>query len=78
MNRPARDLLSALTQPHGDLFCGTVGERDGTDALRVHTARDEMLDPRDEAVGLARTRAGDDEYRAEGRFDCATLLGEGR
>ena len=81
VNGPACDGFGlgaqGVLEPGRDLACCTVGERDGTDPVRIESAVGEMLDPRDEAIGLARPGTRDDEDWAERRFDCETLLGEG-
>ena len=81
VNGAARDCFGlgaeGVLEPGRDLARCTVGECNGTDPVRIESAGDEMLDPRDEAIGLARPGARDDEDWAEWRFDCETLLGEG-
>jgi hypothetical protein len=80
----AGDLLGRgadlATEPRRDLVGGLVGECDSADAgRREPLAGDEVPDAGDQAVRLARARAGDDEDRAEGGLDCAALgIGRGQ
>ena len=61
-------------EPLGDLVGGLGGEGDGTDAPRLQTEpADEILDPGDQAVGLAGSRPRDDERGAGLGFDGAEL-----
>src|SRR3954454_23725441 len=68
-------MAPSLVEPGGDLLGGLVGEGDrqdppGRDVVPV----DEALDPADETMGLAGTGAGDDQNRAQRRFDGPELL----
>src|SRR5258705_6500524 len=65
-----------LLEPHRDLFSGTIGERDGADAMRIDAGVDEMLNARDQAEGLAGTRPRDDEHGAHRSVNGKALIGK--
>ena len=73
VNGPAPYVVGIAT---GNLLGGAVGEGDGADAVRADTARDQMLDARGEAVGLARTGSSDDEHGSHRSFDGEALIGK--
>ena len=81
VNRPARDRFGLVPQrlfePPSDLLGGAIGECDGADAVRIDPGGDEMLDAGDETIRLPGTRAGDDQDRAEARFDGEALARQG-
>jgi hypothetical protein len=74
VDRPPADIVA---QARRDLLGGAVREGDSADAVRLEPLIDEMLDSLDEAERFAGAGPGDDQHRAEWRFDGAPLLREG-
>ena len=80
MDRSARHRVCAdpigqrVFQPLRDLLGGPVGERHGADAVWIDAGRDQVLDARDEAVGLAGAGPRDDQDGAHWGLNCAKLL----
>ena len=79
VERAGLDVAAALTDEADDPFAqfrrGPVGEGDGEDPPRRHAVDpDEIGDPVGQDAGLARPGAGQDEQRALGRRDGASLL----
>jgi hypothetical protein len=63
-----------LLQARRDLVRRLVGEREDADSIRVDSKiLDEESNALDEAKGLPRTGAGQDEDRAQGSFNCLEL-----
>ena len=82
MQGPSGDLLGGGTdlapEPRRNFVGGLVGKSDGADPCRRQPfAGDEVTDARDQAVGLAGARTGDDEHGSEGGLN-RTALGIGR
>ena len=76
----AFDLLGRRAEPRlepvGDLAGGLVGEREGADAIGLESfVLDQIPDALDEAEGLARARAREDEHRMRRGLDGAPLGG---
>ena len=77
MDGPALHEIHAraqLLEARRDLVRRLVGEREDTDSIRVHSkVFDEESNALDEAKGLPRTGAGQDEDRAYGSFNRLSL-----
>ena len=66
--------VDVVREPASKLFGRAIGERDGTDAVRIDTGGDQMLDSGDETERLAGTGTRNDKDGTHGRVDGPTLL----